>query len=149
MLFEYVKLTFSSIFKYIEKPFYKYVIHKGSALRQKEFNRNMCDIFEVMKILDNNLLNKYDSELEYLYTTHLLRSASLRFVSHKEGKVYLKKISDIMHDRYPRYYKNEYYHSVSYKFKLICFLSYHKMFTLLNLLNNLKLTFFKTRGSLL
>ena len=127
--------VYTNKIKYIDKPYYKYVLHHGSALRQEKFNENMHDIFKIMDILDEKFPKKYKDELEYLYIEHLLRTASLRYVEYKEGYEYIKKISDIMHKKYPKYSKNKYFKSVNYKFKIICFVAYNKFIPLLKILN--------------
>jgi len=122
--------------EYIQKPFYKYVINEGSAMQQTSLNSNFHDIFKVLEILYNNL-GDYPMELEYLYIEHMLRSASLRYISFKGTNKYLNLISNIMHEKFPNYRKNIYYKKKSYKFKIVCFLAYYRLFFLLRFLNKL------------
>ena len=118
---------------YVDKSLYKYVIHENSAIRQKKFNENINDVFKVVDILSKKFDEKYPDELEFIYIEHFLRTASLRYTNYQEGKEYLYKISDIMHEKYPNYLHNKYYKEVGMGFKLLCFLAYHKFFCLLKL----------------
>ena len=122
---------------YVDKPLYKYVIHNNSAIRQVEFNENLNDIFEVMNYLSNTFSDSYKEELEYIYIEHLLRTASLRYSKFKQGKKYINKISNIMHEKYPNYRKNKYYKKAKFGFKILCFLAYYRMFFLLKLVGKL------------
>ena len=122
---------------YVNKPLYKYVIHSSSALRQVTFNKNINDVFIVVEELSKKFDGKYRDELEFIYTEHLLRTASLRYTKYREGKKYIAKISDIMHAKYPDYNKNKYFKKVKFGFKLLCFLAYHKMYLFLKLVGKL------------
>ncbi len=123
---------------FVEEGLYFYYQRSGSIMKQTTFNNKLLDIFYV---LDNNykiLYNKYPEEVEYLYITHLLRTASLRFLDYKEGTEYLYKINDIMKERFPNWKNNKYYLKSSKKLKLICNLSYNKHYILLRLIKKLK-----------
>ena len=123
--------------KYINEPMYKYVIHDSSAIRQTSFNENLHDVFIVVEALSNKFKNKYHDELEFIYTEHLLRTASLRYTKFNEGKQFIAKISNIMHEKYPHYNQNKYFKKVSLGFKLLCFLAYHKMYWALKMIGKL------------
>jgi len=75
--------------------------------------------------------------LEFIYTEHLLRTASLRYTKYSEGKKYIIKISNIMREKYPHYNKNKYFKNVKFGFRLLCFLAYHKMCFLLKLIGKM------------
>lgn len=122
--------------KYLEKPFYYYLIHDNSIMQKKKFTPKLDDIFKDMEYLKENLKG-FDEEIEYMYIEHLLYSATMRFLNYPEGKERLTRIQKIMED-YPQYYKNKYYQMKSKKFKLVCFLSYHHHYRLLKILMKLK-----------
>lgn len=119
--------------KYVNKPLYKYVIHAESALRQNNFNEKINDVFKVMESLSEKFNGRYPEELEFNYIEHFLRTASLRYSRYKEGKQYIREISDIMHKKFPNYRNNKYYKKVPFGFKLLCFLAYHKKYMILKL----------------
>lgn len=113
--------------KYINKAFYHYVIHSGSSMKQELYSKKLENIFDVMNHLSDNIDSSYVDEIEYLYTEHLLYSASLRFLKFKKKRI-VDEIVKIMKEKYPKYNKNIYYKNKSVKFKLICFLIYHKVY---------------------
>ena len=103
-------------------------------MRQNEFNDKLLDIF---KVLDNNrklLYKKYPEEVDYLYISHLLRTASLRFLDYKGKEDLVNKIIYEIKNKIPKYWENIYYKKSSIKFKIICFLAYHKMVLLLKII---------------
>ena len=124
---------------FIEKAYYYYLIRTNSIMRQKNFNNKLLDIF---KVLDNNynlLYQKYPDEVEYLYITHLLRTATLRFLDYDRKTVdrYLNQIVNIMKNKFPNWKKNIYYKKSSLKLKLICILAYNKCYKILKLLKKI------------
>lgn len=119
---------------FIEEGLYYYVQRDNSIMKQKKFNKNLLDIFEVLEHNKKLLEKEYKYEVEYLYLQHLLRTASLRFLDYKESKDLLKKVNITIKQNYPNYKNNIYYKKSSYKFKLICFLSYHKLYILLKII---------------
>lgn len=122
---------------YVEKPLYNYLVRSGSIMGQKKFNTKLLDIFIV---LDNNkriLEKKYFPELEYLYITHLLRTATLRFLDYPEAMEYLDKINGIMKNDFPNWKNNIYYKKSSKKMKLICFCAIHRIYFVLRILKRI------------
>ena len=115
---------------FIEEGLYYYVQRDNSIMKQKKFNKNLLDIFEVLEHNKKLLEKDYKDEVEYLYLQHLLRTASLRFLDYKESKELLKKVNTTIRNYYPNYKNNIYYKKSSYKFKLICFIYYHKLYIL-------------------
>ena len=58
-----------------------YYVQRDSSIMTSAFNEKQLDIFKVLnnvkdKFIENDLYKKYEKEIEYLYITHLLRSAS-------------------------------------------------------------------------
>ena len=126
-------------FSYIEKPFYYYVQREGSSLNKNKYDKKWEDIFDALDFLyhkfkDHNLINEYHDELEYIYIEYLLHAPSLRFITYKEGKGNIKKISNIMKELFPNWQKNPYYKKHNIKYKIICSLFYHNRLTLARIL---------------
>lgn len=117
--------------KYIEEPLY-YSTEKIID----NHNQNINDIFKVMELLDDSIRTNYREELEYLYIEHLLRTSSLRYIDVDNS--YIKRISDIMHTKFPNYKHNKYLKEKSFKFKLVCLLAYNKNYSLLKLLKKIR-----------
>ena len=122
---------------FINEGLYFYLQRSGSIMNQKNFNKKLLDIFDV---LDNNYkkLNKeYFNEIEYLYITHLLRTTSLRFIDYCDSKEYLNKINEIIKERFPSWQKNDYYKKSSNKLQIICKLAYKKMYFCLKVMKKI------------
>lgn len=120
---------------FLEEGLYYYFQRSGSIMKQSKFSTKLLDIFTVLESVKNKIDNKiYNDELEYLYITHLLRTASLRFLDYKNSKEYLDKIIDIMKTEFPNYQKNPYFKKSSKKLRLICNLAYHKHRRILKLI---------------
>lgn len=121
---------------FIEEGLYYYVQRDNSIMKQRQYDERLLDIFTVLK--NNDFLKeKYQDELEYLYITHLLRSASLRFLNYDNRRDLLKKVNDTIRKKYPNYSKNIYYKKSSLKFKIVCYLSYHKYYKLLKIVKRI------------
>ena len=124
--------------EFLEEPLYYYVQRDNSIMHQKKFSEKLLDIFtsldNVYEVYDGN----YKDEIEYLYITHLLRSASMRFLEYDDTKEYLKEINDIIRTRFPNWKKNKYLKLSSFKLKIICYLAYNKKYRLLKILMKIK-----------
>lgn len=126
-------VNFTDKIGFLEEGLYFYYQRSGSIMYQEKFNKNLLHIFSVLEYVGEQL-NQYKDEVEYLYITHLLRTASLRFLDHKEGVIQLKEIKKIMKEKFPNWRKNIYYKKSSWKLKLICLCAYHDMIGVLHLL---------------
>ena len=143
ILYEDLNLTpglvkYAKKISFVKNGFYNYLQRTGSIMNQDEFNLKLLDIFDVLDNNYNILHEEYPDEVEYLYITHLLRTASLRFVSYKGSKNYLKKINFIMKSKFPNWKKNTYYKKSSKKLKLICNISINNMYFLLKIMKKMK-----------
>lgn len=117
---------------YMSDAFYHYIIHEGSTMRQKTYNKKLQSIYYVLESLENSFRNtKYEEVLEYLYIEHLLHLAVFRFIEFPEGKADVKRIADIMKKRFPKWRKNRYYKTCGKKVKIFCNLAYYKQVWLL------------------
>ena len=119
---------------FVEEGLYYYVQREGSIMKQKQYNKRLLDIFKVLEKNKMLLYNDYSEEVEYLYITHLLRTATLRFLDYDECDELIDKVIYIMRNKFPNYSKNIYYKKSSYKLKIICNLAYHKKIRLLKIL---------------
>ena len=122
---------------FINDGYYYYRQRSNSIMRQQKFNKKLLDIFTV---LDNNyekLYNCYSAEVEYLYITHLLRTATLRFLDYNDAIQFLPKINSVMKEKFPKWGKNYYYKKSSFKLKVICFLAIHKLYSILKLIKKI------------
>ena len=102
------------------------------------FLYSSLNIMKLSNNLENDLYKKYEKEIEYLYITHLLRSASYRFISVNNYKELLNRINLIFKKDYPNWHKNIYYKKSSFKLKLICNLSYYRLYTILKIIKKIK-----------
>lgn len=126
-------------FSYLEKAYYYYFQRPGSILNKLKYDKKWEDIFYSLEYLyqrfkQNNLLDEYYQELEYIYIEYLLHAANLRFFSYYQGRGNIKKVHDVICEKFPKWYKNKYYKQENIKFKIICYLFYHKKINLIRLL---------------
>ena len=119
---------------FIDEGLYYYVQRNNSIMKQNDYNEKLLDIFKVLNNNKEKLYNKYKEEVEYLYITHLLRTASLRFLEYKNSKELLNMINDEMKKNFSHFKENIYYKKSSYKLKIICNLSYNRHYKLLSLI---------------
>lgn len=119
---------------YINKCLYYYVQSNSSTTRNKEYKSKYENIFDAVKYLYNNMIDKgNDQELEYLLTYHFLYLASLNFFTYKKYK-HIDRIANEMKNYFPNWQKNE---LVLKKFnkKEIIFMKlfYYKKYFLINI----------------
>ena len=124
---------------FLEEALYHYLQRSNSIMNQMEFNDKLFDIIKVLnhvyKTFDENKnLENYYEEIEYLYITHLLRSATLRFLGYKDGAKHLSKLIDEFKDKLPNWQDNKYLKNSSFKLKLICYLANYKIYSLFKLI---------------
>ncbi|MBR6676906.1 MAG: glycosyltransferase [Clostridia bacterium] len=122
---------------YMNEAFYYYIIHEGSTMRQKTYNKKLSSIYFVLESLKAAFENtKYNEVLEYLYIEHLLHLSTLRYLDYAEGVQDIKKIAGIMKSDFPNWRKNKYYQMSDFKVKVFCELAARKQIKLLKLLMN-------------
>ena len=139
ILYEDLNLT-PSLVKYtqnigfVNEGLYFYLQRTGSIMNQQKFNIKLLNIFDVLENNYNLLSKEYFTEVEFLYITHLLRTATLRFLDYDNCNEYLEKILELFKTRFPNWRKNEYYKKSSAKMKLLCLLSSKKKYGIIKLL---------------
>lgn len=119
---------------FLNESLYYYLQRSGSIMQQKEFNIKLLDIFSVLESNYQELYITYPQEIEYMYITHLLRTATLRFLDYDNYQENIAKIVKIFDNRFCDWAKNPYYKKSSIKLKIICVLAYNKCYKLLRLL---------------
>ena len=122
---------------FLDEPLYYYLQRSGSIMKQKAFNDHLLDIFDVLKSNKEALAKTYPLAIEYMYITHLLRTATLRFLEYDHNKQYIQRIVKEIKDNYPNWQKNPYYQKSSMKLKLICLLAYHKQLKVLKIIKKI------------
>ena len=124
--------SFVEKISFVDEPLYNYYLqHSGSIMTQKVFNNHLLDIFTVLDSSKQLLQENYFREIEYIYITHLLRTATLRFLDYPNTKEYLLKINSVMEKEFPNWRQNDYYQRTSSKVKMICFLAIHRLYFVL------------------
>ncbi len=117
---------------YLEEALYYYVIHGDSTMRQRAYNPKLACIYPVMDSLyEKFAAPEWAAVREYLFIEHLLHGAVLRYLDYREGDADIRKIADIMHRRFPRFYRNLYFRRLPKKEQMFCLLAYHKQVWLL------------------
>lgn len=122
---------------FVSDGLYYYVQRDGSIMKQNVFNDKLLNIFDVLKSNKDLLENEFPQEIEYMYITHLLRTASLRFLDYDNGKEYVYKIHNIMKEYFPKWKNNEYYKKSSFKLRTICILAYNRNILLLKVIKKI------------
>ena len=129
-------------FIYIKKPYYYYLQRDGSILNQQKYNQKWEDIFASLdnlysKFKDDNVIEKYKDELEYIYIEYLLHAANLKFIDFEEGLLNIKKVSSVMRQKFPHWRKNYYYRKESIKYKIMVNLFYYNQIKLIKLIRSI------------
>lgn len=124
---------------FIEDKLYYYVMRSGSTMNQLVYSEKLEHIFPSLNNLlsifkENNMFDKYYSEIEFIYIKHLLHGAGLRFIEFDNYKNNLNKIVDVINKEFPNWKKNKYYKRQSFKYRMVCELLYRKNVRLLKLL---------------
>ena len=123
---------------FVDEPLYNYYLQQsGSIMTQKEFNVHLLDIFTVLEDCKKLLEADYYREIEYIYITHLLRTATLRFLDYPNTLEHLVKINGTMEREFPNWRENEYYNKCSIKVKIICFLAIHRYYKILKIVKKI------------
>ena len=122
---------------FINEGLYYYLQRDGSIMKQAAWNDKLLDIFKVLDSNYKELYKKYPDEIEYMYITHLLRTASLRFLEYKGGSKHLSMIRKVIDDKFPNWRKNLYYKKSSNKLRLLCVLAYYKQIFMLKIIKKI------------
>ena len=122
---------------FLDEGLYYYYQRMGSIMKQKEWNDKLLDIFTVLDSNKKALYSQYQEEIEYMYITHLLRTATLRFLEYPNSKQMINKIVQTMKNEFPQWKNNKYYKKSSIKLKLICILAYSKQIFLLKIIKKI------------
>ncbi|MCI8482173.1 MAG: hypothetical protein HFJ27_03710 [Clostridia bacterium] len=112
-------------------------------MRQMAFNPKLLSIYQALDKLASGFevtgkKEQYKQELEFIYIKHLLYAGCGRFLEYTEGRHEIKKITQIMKQRYPNWRKNTYYQKQGFLFKLNCNVFYSHQLWLILLFQKLK-----------
>lgn len=123
----------------VDEPYYYYVNRSGSIMNQVKYNTRIEDIFDSLNNVAKEFKKKkkydeYYQEIEYIYISHLLHDAILRFLPFQEGKKQIDKIISLMDKEFPSWKSNKYFKTRNLKYKIVCYLEYYKQFGLLKLI---------------
>jgi len=130
-------VNFTKKIDFLDEGLYFYLQRTGSIMKQKEFNNKLLDIFTVLESNKMALYKDYPDEIEYMYITHLLRTATLRFLDYENGQELIEKIIKTMKENFPNWHKNKYYLKSSKKLKIICRLAYSHNIKILKIIKKI------------
>lgn len=130
-------VKYTNKIEFLEEPLYNYLQRDGSIMKQKEFNDKLYDIFKVLDSNRKELYKKYPDEIEYMYITHLLRTATLRFLDYPNYKETIAKVISTIKEYFPNWKQNKYYKKSSKKLKLVCILAYNNQTKILKLIKKI------------
>lgn len=121
---------------------YHYLQREASLMHQEKFNPKFNDIFVALddvlqRFKKEKMDQKYHDELEYLYISHLQRSAILRFSGISQAKPCLEKVKLVMKENFPHWKRNQYLKKSSWKFQLICWLGALRQYWIIAILKKI------------
>lgn len=124
---------------FLEMPLYHYLQRNNSIMNQLEFNDKLFDIIKVLdnvykKFEKNQNLEKFYQEIEYLYITHIVRSATIRFLGYENGEKNISVLLDEVNKKFPNWTKNNYLKKSTLKVKIICYLTNKKWFNIIKMI---------------
>ncbi len=128
---------------YFNKPMYFYNMTNTSTTRTKEYKEKYEDIIYVSDYMYNlfkndNLIDKYYDELEYIYLDSILKSGVITLAKYKEG---LNKVSILranVKEKFPNLIHNKYLRQDSLYRRITAFISVYFPKYLIYLLKNVK-----------
>lgn len=106
-------------------------------MKQQVFNEKLLDIFKVLQSNYDELYKDYQEEIEYMYITHLLRTATLRFLEYENSNNYINQIVMEIKEKFPNWKHNPYYKKSSIKLKIICTLAYNRQIKILKVIKKI------------
>jgi len=122
---------------FVDEGLYYYYQRTGSIMKQKDWNDKLLDIFDVLESNKKALYNDYPEEIEYMYITHLLRTATLRFLDYPNKSTLINKTVLTIKENFPNWKKNIYFKKSSKKLQIICYLAYYKQIFLLEIIKKI------------
>ena len=134
--------VYTSKIGFVHQAFYHYLQREESIMNRTDFHPKYEDIFVTLQDVsnvfeENQLYERYYAELEYLYITHLQRSAILRFVGLNGATDCLERVHQVMKERFPNWLKNKYLKKSSWKYQMICWLGFLKQYKLITFMKKI------------
>lgn len=108
---------------YVDKTLVHYRQRESSIMGSRN-SEKIADIFTILELVYNdfvqqNKLNQFHDEIEYLFIEHLLFYGGFRFFRSNKSEEYMNKAFDIMDKYFPHWKSNPYINDVGkYKFYL-------------------------------
>ena len=132
-------LLHSNNVSYLNEAYYYYLVRDGSTMHQITYDKKLEDIFTSLNIFwegfnKTNSLEKYHSEIEWVFIANLLHAATLRFLKFDNYQKNIDRVIEAMKDKFPKWNKNKYYKMKGIKFKIVCNLIYRNKIKLLKML---------------
>ena len=117
---------------YLDELLYYYVQHENSTINIDKYKPKINDIFIAVEdlyntFLNNNILDEYKSEVEFLFIKHFLIAGNYRFNKYKESKHQVKEVKKVMKDKFTDWKKNKYLKTLSFKHRLLAYLFYDNL----------------------
>ena len=119
-------------FASVDRVLYHYYQNPGSVLHKNKWDPHYLDIFEALEGLrqrfhEKNALLEYHDDLEWFFIWNLLIDSNRDFTKFKEGRVGFAKSRAMLKKYYPKWRKNKFFKSRSFKLKLKIILNYYKI----------------------
>lgn len=97
-----------------------YYLQRQNSIMSASYNVKMFDIFTIFELVvttfkEKGLFKQYYAELEYLFIEHFLVYGAFRFLRTSEYKSLMLKAFSFVKKNFPRYYRNKYIKTLSYK----------------------------------
>ena len=123
---------------FLDEYLYYYLVREGSIMNHKQYRSNMEDIFYSINNLytiieKRNGLTEFHDEIEYIYINHLLHTHCLFLLPYKEGEKPIKRIGEIIKEKFPNWRSNKYYKKRNIRYKIVCNLFYRNRIKLAKL----------------
>lgn len=115
---------------YLKESLYYYNMTNESTMRQKKYNQNYLKMFEVSDHLyslfaNNNLIDQFYDELEYIYIDSILKTGVIIFSQFKESLNQVYKLRNNVFSKIQRknVFKNRYIKNQKFYIKFVIFLT--------------------------
>lgn len=137
-------LNAESIVYMESEPLYYYILHEGSIMRSQNFKKSLDNRKAAMENLmtyfkENNMFDRYASELEYLMFEHVYFIPTKEVIYYDSKSEYLEKFRQYVFEIFPKADKNLYVKRLlSKKDRLLLFLMKRRMYCGITLLSKMR-----------
>ncbi len=128
---------------YISKPLYYYNMANVSTTRDKVYQKKFEDIIFVSdylyeKLKKDELLEKYEEEIKYIYLDGILKSGVLKFAKYKEGIKNIKVLRKNVKKKFNKLFINKYFKNETFYRKFTAWSSVYLPANILYLMKKIK-----------